>query len=166
MVRIVCVSFLLFIFSCSENKTNDSTVNNSTLNTIDDISWITGFWIDTTTFASFNPPKSMFENWVKYSDSLVGVGGFISNSDTIVTDKLLVVNLKNNLVYIARPKEGAMISFSLKSSCKDSIVFENKAQNFPATITYQKITNDSMFLYLRGISSDQQRELRLSYSRF
>jgi hypothetical protein len=166
MVRIACIFFLLFILSCSENKTKVSIDNNLTVNTIDNSSWITGSWIDSTTFKSFNPPKSMFENWVKYSDSLVGVGGFISDSDTVATEKLLVLNVENNLVYIARPKERAMISFSLKSSSKDSIVFENKAHDFPTTITYQKITNDSMLVYLRGISSDQQREFRLSYSRF
>ena len=74
-------------------------------------------------------------------------------------------SVNNRLVYIARPENEAMISFSLKSSSKDSLVFENKAHDFPETITYKKITKDSMLIVLRGVSSEQNRELRLSFSR-
>ena len=167
MVRIVFISFLFFLFSCNGNKKNNSIDDNSKskINSIEAASWIAGSWIDRTTFKSFTPPKIMFENWVKYSDSLVGIAGFITDSDTSINEKLLIKNFENRLVYIARPADEAMISFSLKSSNKDSIVFENKAHDFPETITYQYINNDSMFIFLRGVSSDQQRELRLSYSR-
>lgn len=164
MDRLFSSLLICLLFSCAEvNNIEDIDENNAA--NVNVASWIAGSWEDRTTFKSFSPSKIMYEKWMEYPDSLVGIGGFIIDLDTNIREKLLLKSVNNRLVYIARPENEAMISFSLKSSSKDSLVFENKAHDFPETITYKKITKDSMLIVLRGVSSEQNRELRLSFSR-
>ncbi|MDG2370643.1 MAG: DUF6265 family protein [Flavobacteriales bacterium] len=162
MGRLFSFFLIGLLFSCAEVNNIEEVDENNSINVA---SWIAGSWEDRTTFKSFSPSKIMYEKWVEYPDSLVGIGGVIVGLDTNIREKLLLKNVSTRLVYIARPENEAMISFSLKFSSNDSLVFENKAHDFPETITYKKITNDSMLIFLRGVSSEQKRELRLSFSR-
>ena len=41
----------------------------------------------------------MFENWAIHPDSLVGCGVFITDLETSINEKLLVMNVNNVLIF-------------------------------------------------------------------
>ena len=163
MDKVFLLFFIICFFSCNNQEENKA-ADLAELN-VSDAFWLSGFWADHTTFSSFNPSKVMFESWEKYQDSMVGSGGFIKLNDTVITEKMLIKVVSGSMMLIVRPKERAMISFPIKHQDHDSLVFENKSHDFPQRITYHKINSDSALVYLVGVSSEQKRRLRLTFSR-
>tara|TARA_B100000401_G_C52806582_1_gene721427 strand:- start:2142 stop:2639 length:498 start_codon:yes stop_codon:yes gene_type:complete len=162
MSRLIVYVILLVLVSCAnplEKKLVEPT------NQLKKLNWLGGFWLDTTTFNSMKPSKKTYERWNWFEDSIVGSGGNIFDLDTSLTENILIKQIDSSLVYIVRVKDKSMLSYNMVYNSLDSIVFENKAHDFPQKISYKKTTSNSFLIYLQGYSYEMKRELRLSYFR-
>ena len=81
MDRLFSSLLICLLFSCAEVNIIEEIDENNAAN-VNVASWIAGSWEDRTTFKSFSPSKIMYEKWMEYPDSLVGIGGFIIDLDT------------------------------------------------------------------------------------
>ena len=153
------VFVVLFFCSCNTNLENSFMENK---NYLEELNWIEGFWIDTTTFSSLSTPKKPFEYWKWYEDSIVGLGGTINELDTLVTENILIKQIDTSLIYIVRVKGKSMLSYNMEYNQADSISFENKAHDFPSKISYKK-QSKTLLNYLHGVSYEMERKLKFSY---
>ena len=155
--------FALQATSCDIEVNNDLQVE---LNAdISKLSWVSGTWIDTTTFGFSNPKKQFIEKWSLYPDSLSGVGLKVIGYDTTIQELMCIRKINNKLVYIARPKEKSMLSFNLDTLQSDMFCFVNKANDFPQNIEYKMLNNDSMAITLSGIFNEDIRGVRLRFKK-
>ena len=160
MDRWVVVFLFLGFISCSNRVSQTS---HESMNTIKELRWLDGCWLDTTTFSSFNPPVKKHERWIWYEDSIVGIGSNVIGSDTVITENKLITYVDTSIVLISRFEDKAMLSYNLVNYEFDSVVFENKAIDFPQKICFKKVNKDSVLTYFMGFSYDMKRKIRLSY---
>jgi len=169
--------FLVFLFfSCSGNSdtTNNSSEEggleakaikegDSKLNTkektdsIKNLKWIEGAWLDSTTFSFQRPKRSFIEKWKCYPDSISGKGISIKENDTTITSALCIRKVNGKIKYIARPAGEAMIPFSLTFMSDNEAVFENPVNDFPQKIRYLKTSKDSLQVIISGLRPEGER---------
>lgn len=153
----------LFFWSCSgETKVeNESILNND----LQPMGWLEGTWNDGSTFGFKDPPQHIMETWKAYPDSLSGYGFRVQGSDTTITEWITIMVVNDKLTYVARPKGQAMVSFTLIESDNFHWVFENKANDFPQKLTYNKLQNDSMTVILEGIHNTLAHSVTFRYNK-
>jgi hypothetical protein len=163
MNNFLYVLIVFFIISCSDNDeaTNDPSVigNNESDETyfIEDLRWIEGVWLDSTTFSFRTPKVSFMEKWKCYPDSISGKGISIKENDTTITSALCIREVNGEIKYIARPAGEAMIPFSLTFMSDIEAVFENPVNDFPQKIRYLKTSKDSLQVIISGIRPEGER---------
>jgi len=163
MNKIFIYFFLLFVVSCNntiETKKNDSKIINYDLV---DFSWLEGVWIDTNTFSFSKVSKHFIEKWSLFPDSLSGIGIKVINLDTTIQERMCIRKINNNLVYIARPKGKAMLSYKLDTLTENKCSFSNKANDFPQNIEYNLVNKDSMSITLSGVFNEETRGVKLRF---
>ena len=137
--------------------------NNHPKITLQDVAWLLGTWENKTA------KGSTFENWTKTTNNLFsGKSYALKGSDTMVFEQMELVAKNNNLFYIPTVKNqngGQPVSFALKSSTKQSMVFENKTHDFPQLITYTKINNDSLVAEISGTKNGKSRKIQFPMKR-
>ena len=156
--------FLVLIFiSCSDNgeATNEpSTLENGEPDetySIENLQWIEGVWLDSTTFSFQRPKGSFMESWKCYPDSISGKGFSIRGNDTTITSALCIREVNGEVKYIARPAGDVMIPFSLIFMSDNEAVFENSIHDFPQKIRYLKTSKDSLQVIISGIRPEGER---------
>ncbi|MDG2331077.1 MAG: DUF6265 family protein [Flavobacteriales bacterium] len=104
------------------------------------LSWLEGNWKDSMTWAHLQ--SQIIEIW-RIEDSIIfGTGLQIKNINDTITAEKIRIDLKQNPVYFIAEVAGnntpQTFRYQLKSFGVDSVCFENKALQFPQTITYKK----------------------------
>ena len=158
MMNNVLYVFLVFIFiSCSDNgaakKVSSAILNEEPNETysIQNLQWIEGSWLDSTTFSFQRPKGSLMEQWKCFPDSISGKGFSIRENDTTITSALCIRKVNGEIKYIARPVGEAMIPFSLIFMSDNEAVFENPVNDFPQKIKYIRTSKDSLQVIISGI---------------
>jgi hypothetical protein len=155
---------LVFLFiSCSDN--DEATKEHSDMGndepveiySIENLQWIEGSWLDSTTFSFQRPKGSLMEQWKCYPDSISGKGISIRENDTTITSALCIRKVNGGIKYIARPAGEAMIPFSLTFMSDNEAVFENPVNDFPQKIRYLKTAKDSLQVIISGIRPEGER---------
>lgn len=161
------VLFGLVLFGCNnENNSKDTLGKDKTEeevnmheNTLENLKWIEGVWIDSTTYSFRSPLISLVEEWKYYPDSLSGRGLSIKEGDTTVTETLLIIEVNGKINFIARPSGQALIGYPMIEIGNGEVVFENKAQNFPQKISYQSSSKDSLNVTISGVVPQGERKV-------
>jgi hypothetical protein len=158
-----CV-FSLALIACHSNEENikGGAVTEGTA-TLTDFSWLEGTWVDTITFGFKLPPQHVFEEWKVYKDSISGLGYYVQGDDKFVSESFSIVKTETQIVYVARPKNEAVVGFPFKGLVEGQYVFENKAHDFPQKIAYQPFGKDSLHIYLEGITNTVTRKVKMRY---
>jgi len=125
--------------------------------------WLQGTWEQQTDDGVFS------ESWQKVTDSAYhGVGMFISEGDTLFSERLSIYQSRSVWYYAALVSDqnaGETIVFELTSS-KDSImVFENRNHDFPQKISYHFISEDSVVAVVEGETKEGSRKDIFSMTR-
>ncbi len=154
----------LILSSCvEEEKTTESTVEQKV--NLESVRFLEGTWVDRKTFGFRQPPKYIEEKWSSYPDSLSGIGYSVTGNDTVLMEYVSIQMINDKLTYVARPKGQAMVSFTLIKSGEGKFVFENKANDYPQRLTYQKMNNDSLAITLDGVANGIERSLTFKYAK-
>ena len=137
------------------NKDNQISSNDDY--TIENLKWIQGTWLDSTTFSFRTPKVSFMEKWRSYPDSISGKGLSIKQSDTTIMEALCIRKVNGVINYIARPAGEAIIGFPLISMAENEVVFENLVNDFPQKIKYYMPTPDSLQVTISGVIPQGER---------
>lgn len=132
-------------------------------NDIKKTEWLIGTWENKTSRGS------MYETWRKVSENeLAGKSYIIKERDTIVFENIRIVQEKEGLYYIPTVKnqnDGLPVRFAAKTIAETHMVFENLQHDFPQTISYRKISSDSLVAEISGTKGGQQRKQAFMMSR-
>lgn len=118
--------------------------------------WLIGTWENKTARGT------MYESWHKANDkALKGKSYRVSGKDTMVFEQLQLVQEEGRLVYIPivnGQNNGMPVRFPAKAISTTQLLFENPQHDFPQTISYTKISADSLVAEISGLRNGQQRK--------
>ena len=116
--------------------------------------WLIGTWENKT------PKGSIYETWSKASDNeLTGKSYIVKEQDTIVFEKIRLVQEQDGLFYIPTVKnqnDSLPVRFAAKTISETKLVFENPQHDFPQIISYTKINADSLVAEISGSKNGQE----------
>jgi hypothetical protein len=125
-------------------------------NDIKKAEWLTGTWENKTS------KGSIYETWSKSNDDeFNGKSYIVKEKDTIIFETIKLVQEQNGLFYIPsvyNQNKNLPIRFSAKIISETQLVFENPQHDFPQTISYTKITSDSLVAEISGTKNGQERK--------
>lgn len=113
--------------------------------------WIIGTWMNETS------KQNIYETWsLLSSNELLGKSYLVKQRDTIVLETIQLLQEKEGLSYIPTVKnqnKGLSTRFTLKTISETQLIFENPKHDFPQTISYTKITSDSLVAKISGFKN-------------
>jgi len=123
---------------------------------------LTGLWI---VEPSEHPS---FEYWELINEGhLEGYGFTVINQDTIILEKLKIINENSEYFYVAEvinQNDGNPVYFKLIQN--DTIlVFENKEHDFPNRILYDFLDNDLINVLVESSDKENPRKIKLILKR-
>ena len=125
------------------------------INDIKKAEWLIGTWINKT------PQGNIYETWSKTSDAeFAGKSYMVKHNDTIFFESVRLVHEKKGLFYISTVEDqnaGLPVRFSAKTISETQLVFTNPQHDFPQTISYTKITADSLIAEISAANNGQER---------
>ena len=144
--------FLLPLLGCTKR-----------LSLIKNAEWLVGTW------ASNTEHGILYESWQK-SDKykLAGKSYFLEQGDTLLFETIQLLKEGDALYYIvtgAGGSEQGDIPFKSITVKPNHFVFENKLHDFPQTIMYKKITNDSLLAIVEGGKDSTYRQVKFPMRR-
>lgn len=114
-------------------------------------SWLVGTW------SSVNDKTHYQETWAKTNDTtLTGFAFMLSKTDTVFSEKLMILFSKKDIFYIAKVPDqnnGALIRFKLTKNERGLHIFENPAHDFPQKILYLMKSKDQMLASVSGVEN-------------
>lgn len=102
------------------------------------------------------------EAWVKVNDKLLqGSGFYLKGNDTIVTERVALKKMNNEIVYtstVMDQNNQQPVDFKLTSARNNIFVFENPVHDFPKRIVYEFVGEDSIHAFIdAGIGRKENR---------
>lgn len=103
------------------------------------------------------------ETWKKLNDSIfLGRSYSLKGTDTVSSEHIKLEQHAGKLYYIPTVKnqnDGKAVTFTLTSSDKKHLVFENPEHDFPQKITYTQISKDSLVAEITGTWKGKQKAI-------
>jgi hypothetical protein len=152
MKKTISILFLILVFtSCLKSKEASKIVV---------ADWLVGKWENN------SENGNLSETWIKVSDSIFkGQSYFIKGKDTLHSEQIKLEQKGEDLFYISTIKgqnNDEPITFSQNDTIEKQLVFENPKNDFPQTINYSKITNDSIVIQISGIQQGKPSSAKYS----
>ena len=146
-MRIAIYSKLLLLLPIRSCNVKTSEINK--------VKWLQGTWANNT------PQGILYEHWQQLNDSaLSGTSYFMENGDTVLFERIHLVERNNNLFFIvtgADPKNNGPIEFKGTKVETDQFRFENPAHDFPQVIYYQRVGTDSILAHVSLLSGEKKQ---------
>lgn len=124
--------------------------------------WLPGDW-------EMRSPKGITrESWQRVNDTLFqGFSAFLLPSgDTASYEHIKLIRSENTWWYIptvSNQNEGKEVRFRLTNATDTSMIFENKAHDFPQRIGYIRTSATSIHAYISGPSKEAGKEKRIDF---
>jgi hypothetical protein len=163
MRRILALAGLAATIGCGDKQEVDH-------QSIKSISWLEGRWASEDTSGGF------IEHWMIHGDKMHGQGAMVRGTDTMMSEKLTIVQDSTGLKYVVKFPERE-ITFastkrmssqaykSFKYSEVEEITFTNDTNDFPREIIYRRQDDDSLYITLRGSAAGRPMEQVLRMKR-
>jgi Domain of unknown function (DUF6265) len=112
---------------------------------------------------------AIHEVWRKVNKNyLRSTGFFVKDKDTVVTERVALQNLSDDIYYTSAVEEQnnkRPVSFTLTSGKGGVFIFENPKHDFPKRIVYELVNNDSLHAWIDGGAADAGKRSDFYYSR-
>ena len=109
--------------------------------------------------------KNVYEQWqLDKEGNLTGMGYSLVEGEKIIRERLSVKSTDGSIVYMATvpdQNKGASIPFFLNKKIDTLLSFENLDHDFPKKIQYQKVSDESLAVFVTG-EADQGFSLVLN----
>ena len=127
---------------------------------IGQVAWMAGCW------ESNNGRRLVQENWMQPAgNTAVGTGRTV-RGDSLIDYELMVIRAAGEkLVFEAHPMGQSPAHFTAVAVSSDSVIFENKAHDFPQQIGYRRNGADSLIAWVAGPSKGTTRKIEFPYAR-
>jgi len=123
---------------------------------IQKLAWLEGKW-------QCKEKPTLYEEWKLSGSSLSGYGYHVENGNKTETEKLLITEINQRLVYrVTLFKPQKKIDFDLKNSV-NKWVFTNEKNDFPQVIIYQKISNKKCKVLLTMIEPQSSKMEEMTF---
>lgn len=130
---------------------------------LEKMNWLLGSWGHT------SKEGALAENWIKANDSVYkGESFFIIGKDTVFAEYVDLSEANGKLTYTVSVKgqnNEKPVPFTMTSSTGNITVFENPEHDFPNTITYSKINNDSLVATISGMQKGEPAQQTFAMKR-
>lgn len=148
--------FTLFVVSCKKETTLEKPEETlKTFSQMEKVNWFLGRWENN------SPEGNLSEIWKKANDStFLGESYFDIKGDTVFAEHVNLEERGGKLFYIARvpnQNEEKPVSFELIKSTDTQLIFENPSHDYPNTIIYNKVGNDSLVAEIRGVKDGKSK---------
>ncbi|OPC06274.1 hypothetical protein BAS09_01430 [Elizabethkingia ursingii] len=122
---------------------------------IDKAMWLIGTW-ENKTFRG-----SIYESWKKINENeLAGKSYALKDADTIIFETVQLKQEGESLYYIPTVRnqnDGKPVSFKAYSVTDSKMVFGNPEHDFPQSVSYTKLSADSLVAEISGIKNGNVR---------
>jgi hypothetical protein len=160
------ILFLMMIVNCKPHYRlphHDIHKNNDAL-TLDQAHWLLGIWKSKATNGDLT------ETWKQMNDSVyLGESYVVVKTDTVFYEsiRLMKKNKKWNYVVAVKNQNNEQpVSFEMTRLTPTQLVFANPTHDFPSTIFYTQITQDSMMAEISGLIKGKQQSQHFYMKRF
>lgn len=113
--------------------------------------------------------KKSYESWERESNSTwSGLGYTTEKSDTAIFEYLTIQELKGQWQYVARvpsQNNGRPITFKMKRATETTALFENLNHDFPKSIHYNMVSEDSLVVTNSGTIQGVIREVQFIFKK-
>lgn len=156
--------FFVFVAFLGCQKSDDTPEDSAAMkpaNNMKKMEWIVGTWQRETARGA------MFENWKVVNDSVwEGMAYRVAGSDTIVLEKLSLVMRGDDIFYVpVVPHNPGPVYFRLIEQSDNDVKFINPEHDFPQTIIYRKISDDSIHAKIQGINEEEETTVDFYFKR-
>ena len=127
---------------------------------VDDLGWLAGCW------TMSRDGRVTEETWLRpAAGNLVGVGRTLRDG-ALRQYEFMRIDVQNGVVtFTAVPSNQSQASFPAVRHTAGEIVFENKAHDFPRTITYRSSGPDTLYAAIQGPINGSDRTIEFNYIR-
>jgi hypothetical protein len=167
LVKYLSLSLTILFLSACNNQADlseDSICKYYDSSAIEQAHWLLGTWKSKAT------DGDLTEIWKKMNDSVyVGESYVVVKTDTVFYEsiRLMKKNKKWNYVVAVKNQNNEQpVSFEMKRLTPTQIVFANPTHDFPSTISYTQITQDSMMAEISGLIKGKQQSQHFYMKRF
>jgi len=120
----------------------------------DNLNWMEGKWVSIDV-------NNYSEVWKRINDTCYqGLSISPSETDSLVEERQHIVLRKNTIHFIneieEQTEEGMTQDFVLITNTPDSLVFSNKGSNYPNRITYKKMSDTLIKVYIERNGDENQ----------
>ena len=147
--NLIFLAAILMMFSCSEES-----------KTTADIPWLQGKWS-----REFNG-NTQLESWKMDNEVLSGTSSFINGVDTTNMTNF-IIDSKNDELQLTTSEVGFEkdVIYHMQSFSTDSIVFYNSTSDWPQSITYKNLGNNSLDIVIDGNDRGMKKRVKFNYSK-
>ena len=153
---------LLAAMACTQPKTSRPG-KTSRLSEFALTQWVIGSW-----HSKSNDGLS-YESWDQANDStLSGQSYSIRNGDTVSLEHLTLIQRRGRVAYVPTVPDqnrGLPIEFELTFISDNKMIFENRDHDFPQTISYERLSADSLIAEIAGVVDGNQRVIQFPMQR-
>lgn len=149
LLTLVTLVALSVIFSCD----NPSKTETPHAGPLQKASWILGEWQNGSNHGIYT------ETWTQENDSTYTAESYyIIENDTPSNESIRLEQHGNGLLYIptaAGQNNNQPVTFRQTSATDKQLVFENPNHDFPSTIVYTLVNDDSLVAYIAGKKAEK-----------
>jgi len=167
LVKYLFISLTILFLSACNNQADlseDSICKYYDSSAIEQANWFLGTWNSKTTNGNLT------ETWKQMNDSVyVGESYVIVKTDTLFYEsiRLMKKNKKWNYVVAVKNQNNEQpVSFEMTRLTPTQLVFANPTHDFPSTISYTQITQDSMMAEISGLIKGKKQSQHFYMKRF
>ena len=149
-----CVSVLIFLSSCSQEKT---ALENSIGKRVS-LNWVIGNYTLKSEYGNY------YENWEKIdSMSYYGLGYFMDseNVDTLFRQRMKLLQLPDGVFMFFNVKnqnDNKDVEFRLTKCDNNVYTFENAFRDYPSIVTYRILTDTTINVVMNGFKNGKERK--------
>jgi hypothetical protein len=124
------------------------------------LSWLAGCWERT------GDGRHVEEQWMApRGGTMLGMGRTVTGGSTSEHEQMQIREEGGRLIFTAKPSGQAEASFVSLEVADSSVVFENKAHDFPQRIIYRLQPDGSLLARIEGERGGKQQGVDFSMSR-
>lgn len=127
---------------------------------IGQVAWLAGCW------ERSSGNRIVEEQWMRpRGGTMLGMARTIRGDSTVEWEHLRIADERDTLVYHAMPSRQAPAAFRAIRVASDTVIFENRAHDFPQRIIYRRSSADSLHARVEGTMQGQPRGVDFRFQR-
>jgi hypothetical protein len=122
--------------------------------------WLSGCW------RQEGPTHTIEEVWLSpVGGTTVGVSRTVAADTLLLWEVMVIRPVAGELAFEAAPRGQPSVVFPVIEFTDSSLVFENRAHDFPQQIRYRRRSPDSLYATISGMVGGRSRTINFEYGR-